>query len=128
MFTRENIIGLFFFRVLQVAALDLAMDHSNGYLTWLLSVPSLLIVISFSGLTYIKREKYRLHELGCILKKDMILGGWVGFLFGCCFTFLTISTWSIEILHGIATSMISLLYGYILGNISETFWPYYSES
>ena len=61
------------------------------------------------------------------LKKDMILGGWIGFLFGCFFTFLTISTWSIEILHGIATSMISILYGYVLGNVSETFWPYYSE-
>ena len=127
MFKRENIVGLFFFCALQLAAIDLAMDHRSGYLTWLLSAPSFFIVIAFSGLTYIKREKYRLHELGYILKKDMILGGWIGFLFGCFFTFLTMSTWSIEILHGIATSMISILYGYILGNVSETFWPYYSE-
>ena len=91
MFTRENIVGLFFFCALQLAAIDLAMDHRSGYLTWLLSAPSFFIVIAFSGLTYIKREKYRLHELGYILKKDMILGGWIGFLFGCFFTFYTIS-------------------------------------
>ena len=52
------------------------MDHRSGYMTWLLSAPSFLIVIAFSGLTYIKREKYMLHELGHILKNDMILGGY----------------------------------------------------
>ena len=128
MFSRQNMVGFFFFFALSLAAIDLGMDHRTGYMTWLLSTPSFLIVIAFSGLTYIKREKYMLHELGHILKNDMILGGWVGFLFGCFFTFLTNSTWSISILHGIATSMISILYGYILGNISETFWPYSSES
>ena len=128
MFSRQNMVGLFFFCALQIAAIDLAVDHRSGYLTWLLSAPSFFIVIAFSGLTYIKREKYRLHDLGHILKKDMILGGWVGFMLGCFFTFYQISELSIDILHGIAASMISILYGYILGNLVDTFWPYYSES
>ena len=128
MFTRQNIIGLFFFFALSLAAIDLGMDHRSGYMTWLLSAPSFLIVIAFSGLTYIKREKYMLHELGHILKNDMILGGWVGFMLGCFFTFLTVSSLSITILYGIANSMISIIYGYILGNVAFTFWPYYSES
>ena len=128
MFSRQNMVGLFFFCALQIAAIDLAVDHRSGYLTWLLSAPSFFIVIAFSGLTYIKREKYRLHDLGHILKKDMILGGWVGFMLGCFFTFYQMPEWSIDILHGIAASMISILYGYILGNLVDTFWPYYSES
>ena len=128
MLSRQNIIGLFFFFALLLAAIDLGMDLRPGYMTWLLSAPSFLIVIAFSGLTYIKREKYMLHELGHILKNDMILGGWVGFMLGCFFTFYQMPEWSIDILHGIAVSMISILYGYILGNLVDTFWPYYSES
>ena len=128
MFTRQNIIGLFFFFALSLAAIDLGMDHRSGYMTWLLSAPSFLIVIAFSGLTYIKREKYMLHELGLILKNDMILGGWIGFMLGCFFTFLTVSSLSVTILYGIANSLISIIYGYILGNVAYTFWPYHSES
>ena len=128
MLSRQNIIGFFFFSALVLAAIDLGMDSGSGYITWLLSAPSFLIVIAFSGLTYIKREKYMLHELGYILKYDMILGGWVGFMLGCFFTFLTVSSLSITILYGIANSMISIIYGYILGNVAFTFWPYHSES
>ena len=128
MLSRQNIIGFFFFSALVLAAIDLGMDSKSGYITWLLSAPSFLIVIAFSGLTYIKREKYMLHELGYILKYDMILGGWVGFMLGCFFTFLTVSSLSITILYGIANSMISIIYGYILGNVAFTFWPYHSES
>ena len=128
MLSRQNIVGLFFFFALLLAAIDLGIDHKSGYMTWLLSAPSFLIVIAFSGLTYIKREKYMLHELGYILKNDMILGGWIGFMLGCFFTFLTVSSLSITILYGIANSMISIIYGYILGNVAFTFWPYYSES
>ena len=128
MLSRQNIIGFFFFSALVLAAIDLGMNSRSGYITWLLSAPSFLIVIAFSGLTYIKREKYMLHELGYILKYDMILGGWVGFMLGCFFTFLTVSSLSITILYGIANSMISIIYGYILGNVAFTFWPYHSES
>ena len=128
MFSRQNIIGFFFFCALSLSAIDLAMANRPGYITWLLSAPSFLIVIAFSGLTYIKREKYMLHELGNILKNDMILGGWVGFMLGCFFTFLAVSSLSISIIHGIANSIISIIYGYILGNIAFAFWPYHSDS
>ena len=79
------------------------------------------MVVAFSGLTYVKKEKYMLHELGHILKNDMILGRWVGVMFGCFFTFLSVSTLSITILYGITNSIISIINGYILGNIAFTF-------
>ena len=128
MLSRQNIVGFIFFSALSLAAIDLGMDHRSGYMTWLLSAPSFLIVIAFSGLTYIKREKYMLHELGYILKNDLILGGWVGFMLGCFFTFLTVSSLSITILYGVGNSMISIIYGYILGNVAFTFWPYHPDS
>ena len=128
MFARQNIVGFFFFFALSLAAIDLGMDNRSGYMTWLLSAPSFLIVIAFSGLTYIKREKYMLHELGYILKNDLILGGWVGFMLGCIFTFLTVSSLSVTILYGVGNSMISIIYGYILGNVAFTFWPYHPDS
>ena len=128
MFTRQNIVGFFFFCALSLGAVELALPHRTGYMTWLLSAPSFLIVIAFSGLTYIKREKYMLHELGYILKNDLILGGWVGFMLGCFFTFLTVSSLSITILYGVGNSMISIIYGYILGNVAFTFWPYHPDS
>ena len=40
MFSRQNVVGLFFFCALSVAAMDLAMDHRSGYMEWLLSAPS----------------------------------------------------------------------------------------
>ena len=128
MLSRQNIIGFFFFSALTLAAIELGMDSRSGYMTWLLSAPSFLIVIAFSGLTYIKREKYMLHELGHILKYDMILGGWVGFMLGCFFTFLTVPSLRITILYGIANSMIPVIYGYILGNVVLSFWPYHAEA
>ena len=128
MFTRQNIVGSLFFCALVIASIDLGIDQRSSDITELLSFPSFLIVVAFSGLTYVKREKYMLHELGLILKNDMILGGWVGFMLGCFFTFLTVSSLSITILYGVANSMVSIIYGYILGNVAFTFWPYHSES
>ena len=128
MFSRQNIVGFLFFCALSLGAIDLAMPHRLEYITWLVSAPSFLIVIAFSGLTYIKREKYMLHELGHILKNDLILGGWVGFMLGCFFTFLSVSSLSVTILYGGGNSMISNIYGDILGNIAFAIWPYHSDS
>ena len=52
-----------------------------------MSIPSFLIVVAFSGLTYAKKDKYDSYELGAVLKQDMILGRWIGTIIGMILMF-----------------------------------------
>ena len=91
------------------------------------SIPSLGIVLAFSGLTYAKKDKYKFHQLGKVLKKDLILGGWIGTMIGIMLTFgladNSINNNFGELLNSIGMAMITLLYGYMIGNIVESCWP-----
>ena len=91
------------------------------------SVPSLGIVLAFCGLTYAKKDKYKFHQLGKVLKKDLILGGWIGTMIGIMLTFgladNSINNNFGDLLNSIGIVMITLLYGYMIGNIVESCWP-----
>ena len=91
------------------------------------SIPSLGIVLAFSGLTYAKKDKYKFHQLGKVLKKDLILGGWIGTMIGIMLTFgladNSINNNFGDLLNSIGMAMITLLYGYMIGNIVESCWP-----
>ena len=91
------------------------------------SIPSLSIVLAFSGLTYAKKDKYKSHQLGKVLKKDLILGGWIGTMIGIMLTFgladNSINNNFGDLLNSIGMAMITLLYGYMIGNIVESCWP-----
>ena len=54
---------------------------------YFVSIPSLSIVLAFSGLTYAKKDKHKFYQLGKVLKNDLILGGWIGTLIGIMLTF-----------------------------------------
>ena len=58
MFTNQNVLGFLFFTALSIGAIDIAMGQGRGSFSWFLSFPSFLIVVAFSGLTYIKSHKY----------------------------------------------------------------------
>ena len=80
-YSRKNIIGFIFFIVVFICGIIAAAGDSTQNLiavTWFGDMPSLLILLSFAGLTYIKKDKYEFHQLGSVLKKDIILGGWMG--------------------------------------------------
>ena len=120
-----GIIGLFFFVILSVwYALRVEGIIIDNYFA---SIPSLGIVLAFSGLTYAKKDKYKFHQLGKVLKKDLILGGWIGTLIGIMLTFgladNSINNNIGDLLNSIGMAMITLLYGYMIGNIVESCWP-----
>ena len=75
-----GIFGLLFFVILSVwYALRVERIVIDNYFV---SIPSLGIVLAFSGLTYAKKDKYKFYQLGKVLKKDLILGGWIGTMIG----------------------------------------------
>ena len=120
-----GIFGLLFFVILSVwYALKVEGVLIDNYFV---SIPSLGIVLAFSGLTYAKKDKYKFHELGKVLKKDLILGGWIGTMIGMMLTFgladNSINNNFGDLLNSIGMAMITLLYGYMIGNIVESCWP-----
>ena len=116
---------MFFFVILSVwYALRVEGIIIDNYFA---SIPSLGIVLAFSGLTYAKKDKYKFHQLGKVLKKDLILGGWIGTMIGIMLTFGLVDN-SVnnnfgDLLNSIGMAMITLLYGYMIGNIVESCWP-----
>ena len=120
-----GIFGLLFFVVLSVwyalSAEGITIDN------YFLSIPSLVIVFSFGGLTYAKKDNYEFHQLGKVLKQDLIIGGWIGTIIGLMLTFglagNNINNNLGDFFNSIGMAMITLLYGYMIGNIAESCWP-----
>tara|TARA_B110000444_G_scaffold251044_1_gene278344 strand:- start:554 stop:982 length:429 start_codon:yes stop_codon:yes gene_type:complete len=120
-----GVFGLLFFVILSVwYALRVEGITIDNYFA---SIPSLGIFLAFSGLTYAKKDRYKFHQLGKVLKKDLILGGWIGTLIGIILTFgladNSINNNIGDLLNSIGMAMITLLYGYMIGNIVESCWP-----
>ena len=105
-------------------AYALFVEGAAGSFLDFTSIPSFLVVIAFGGLTYIKKDKYKFHELGSVLKKDLILGGWMGFTVGLILLLAATpeglrNNWA----GGVSAMVVTVLYGYMLGNLIEAFWP-----
>ena len=120
-----GIFGLLFFVILSVwYALKVEGIIIDNYFV---SIPSLGIVLAFSGLTYAKKDKYKFYQLGKVLKKDLILGGWIGTMIGimltCGLADNSVNNNFGDLLNSIGMAMITLLYGYMIGNIVESCWP-----
>ena len=124
MIMRDKIIGFLSLVLLMIGAIAYALFVKNAAGSFLdfTSIPSFLIVIAFGGLTYIKKDKYKFHKLGAVLKKDLILGGWMGFTVGLILLLAAtpeklISNWAC----GVSAMVVTVLYGYMLGNLAEAF-------
>ena len=123
---KDKIIGFLALVLLMIGAIAYALfiEGAAGSFLDFTSIPSFLFVIAFGGLTYIKKDKYKFHELGSVLKKDLILGGWMGFTVGLILLLAAtpeklISNWA----DGVSAMVVTVLYGYMLGNLVEAFWP-----
>ena len=123
---RDKIIGFLALVLLMIGAIAYALfiEGAAGSFLDFTSIPSFLFVIAFGGLTYIKKDKYKFHELGSLLKKDLILGGWMGFTVGLILLLAATpeglrNNWA----GGVSAIVVTVLYGYMLGNLIEAFWP-----
>ena len=123
---KDKIIGFLGLNVFMIGAIAYAIyiENAAGSFRDFTSIPSFLIVIAFGGLTYIKKDKYKFHKLGAVLKKDLILGGWMGFTVGLILLLSAtpeklISIWA----GGVSAMVVTVLYGYMFGNLAEAFWP-----
>ena len=123
---KDKIIGFLGLNVFMIGAIAYAIyiENAAGSFRDFTSIPSFLIVIAFGGLTYIKKDKYKFHKLGAVLKKDLILGGWMGFIIGLILLLAATpeglrNNWA----GGVSAMVVTVLYGYMLGNLIEAFWP-----
>ena len=123
---KDKIIGFLAVVLLMIGAIAYALfiEGAAGSFLDFTSIPSFLFVIAFGGLTYIKKDKYKFHELGSLLKKDLILGGWMGFTVGLILLLAATpeglrNNWA----GGVSAMVVTVLYGYMLGNLIEAFWP-----
>ena len=126
----NKLIGIFGLLFLVIGAVGYALGVegiTNVGIGNFISIPSLVIVVAFSGLTYAKKERYKFHELGKVLKHDMILGGWIGTMIGLILTFALVDNDIFnqfgELFNRVGDAMITLFYGYLIGNIVESCWP-----
>ena len=125
---KRKIIGIFGLLIFVFLSVWYALRVEGIIIgNYFVSIPSLAIVLAFGGLTYAKKDKFKFHQLGKVLKKDLILGGWIGTLIGIMLTFglaeNSINNNFGDLLNSIGMAMITLFYGYMIGNIVESCWP-----
>ena len=123
---KDKLIGFLGLVILVIGAIAYALfvEGAAGSFLDFTNIPSFLVVIAFGGLTYMKKDKYKFHKLGSVLKKDLILGGWMGFIIGLILLLAATpeglrNNWE----GGLSAMMVTVLYGYMLGNLVEAFWP-----
>ena len=123
MMNSKSTLGAVFFIVLFIGAILMATVDSFGpVLAYIVSPTAFLIVLSFAGFTYIKKDKYQFDKLGSVFKQDMVFGGWMGFLTGVSLSLSRFDGLD-SLLAGFGASLISVLFGYILGHMVDDCWP-----
>ena len=121
---KSNILGL----ILAIASFILTLwyafmvEGAAGNYTMFLSVPSFVFVLGFGiGINQMRKHTIKEGKLGKALREDFILAGWLGLLVGTILIARTYSQDEINIGGGIAAASITVLYGYFMGIIAESF-------
>ena len=119
---KDKIIGLFVTVGTCVAIIVLVSDQAGVSPLAFVSAASFLFVAGFGGgLTYMRKNKYSHNELITVLKNNLILGGWMGFIVGMIFV-LSDSVGTDSLGPGMSASAVTLLYGYLGGYLIEAFY------
>ena len=116
---KDKLIGLVILVVLCVGVVFLATGEAEVSPLGFVSLPSFVFVVGFGGgLTYMRKNKYKDNELITILKNNLILGGWIGFIVGMILN-LASSDGMNSIGAGVAAAAVTILYGYTSGYLIE---------
>ena len=118
---------LMYLSMLGAMAYALLIDGAAGRFIQFVNIPSFIIVFGVGiGFTLMRKHTLKDNEIGTALKKDVILGGWIGFLIGLGLLGAGMDEqfgnieWGISIVvSNLKTITIPLLYGYIIGNMLE---------
>ena len=116
---KDKLIGLVILVVLCVGAVVFITRDAGISLLHFVSLPSFAFVAGFGGgLTYMRKNKYKDNKLVTILKNNLILGGWIGFIVGMILN-LASSDGMNSIGPGMAAAAVTPLYGYTSGYLIE---------
>ena len=123
------IIGflLMYLSILGAMAYTILGEGTAGRFIQFVNIPSFILVCGVGiGFTLMRKHTLKDNEIGIALKKDAILGGWIGFLIGLGLLGAGMDEqfgnikWGISIVvSNLKTITIPLLYGYISGNMLE---------
>ena len=122
----NRIIGLFMVWIMLISAISFALfiEGSSGSIASFFRIQNLVLVNGFGGgLTYMRVHLLKDDELGIELKKNLILAGWIGFMIGLVLLGVAMNGEGGQdnIGRGFAASLLTVLYGYISGNIAKSF-------
>ena len=116
---KDKLIGLVFLLVLCVGVVVYVTCEDGISILHFVSLPSFVFVAGFGGgLTYMRKNKYKGNKLVTILKNNLILGGWIGFIIGMILN-LARSDGMDSIGPGMAAAAVTILYGYTSGYLIE---------
>ena len=102
-----------------VGSIILATSEAGFSAGVFVSPASFVFVVGFGGgLTFMRKNKYKGNELVTILKNNLILGGWIGFIVGMILN-LASSDGMNSIGPGMAAAAVTILYGYTSGYLIE---------
>ena len=99
------------------------VEGAAGSLGMFLSFPAFVFVLGFGlGINRMRKHTIKEGKLGKALKEDFILAGWLGLLIGIILMAVGYSTGEADnIGGGTAAALITVLYGYFMGIIAESF-------
>ena len=119
----QSTLRAVFFIILFIGAILIETVNTFGLvLSYMMSPLAFLIVLSFAGFTYIKKDKYEFDVLGSVFKKDMVFGGWMCFLTGVSLSLSHFDGLD-SLMAGFSACLIIVLYGYVLGHMVDACWP-----
>ena len=122
---KDSILGLILVIVSFTITLWYAImvEGAAGSYGDFLSIPSFVFVLGFGiGINKMRKHTIKGGKLGKALREDFILAGWLGLLVGFVLIAAGYSKGEIDNLGGgIAAATITVLYGYFMGIIAESF-------